>query len=168
MEINLRRLLGKADFDRLVNFARDKENIPDLLEEIIVGWLDDGRRSHQVLIPKSMRWPYDWWERMHEMWGPGNIQWHVRKITRRAIKRKDPTADLSELPPFIDRERTSELRDVTDKPIVMHWPEDWYAWMEDNLDYGEISGFVKQHVLRVIDNDPSNPLSEQRGRGRPV
>ena len=165
MRVELHTVLSEAELNRLKQAAPDPAATRRLVGRIIRNWLNDKRRSHQDLIPRSMRWPEDWWRRMIKMWKSGNVQYNVRRIVRDRIVELDPDADdyLTPLPPEIDRTRKQEPQESS-YPISFYWPADWYEWMQDNCDEHGIARFIKETVLPHIDTKRTK-LSKLRGRG---
>lgn len=56
---------------------------------------------------------------------------------------------------------------VETKRVVLRWPADWWERMEQRLEFGEISNYIRTQLLREIDNDPQAPLSPPPAPGRP-
>lgn len=162
-----RRVGPREDCWSVIGKITTSSTLPSFLEAALASKLRDRNATHHDLVKQSMRCPHDWWVRMVKLWGSGNVQYKIREITRARILLQDPMANISPMCEFYDRKKNQEVRAQTSGPVSIHWPRDWYEWMEASLPANGISRWVRDGLRPHIDTDPRTPLSEPRRRGRP-
>lgn len=160
---------GIADFIETTT----QKTIEAVTEELLLQFVEDGRRRKVPLVELAISWPLDWYTAMLAEWGENHIGANVRRVLYAQLKRHESLDERILTNPkdleMADRERKlvknrKPRRRVDGQSFIAQTliPLDWKDFLQEQ--YGERkSTYVKAVMLPVIAafpsmrKDPSSP-----------
>ena len=142
-----------------------RRSLHEVAHDLIDGFFDDARRTQIAVKEISVRFPLDWYQRMLELWGDGQISIRIRKLLYRHLDKKD-MEPLSKPPVWKERPTKGRRRKPTAvaggpsciKQIKL--PDDWYTRLVELHGGKKLSTVIKVLVFGELNKTPGkNPLS---------
>lgn len=135
-------------------------DVTELAKRLVLGYFEDQRRTQVPTKEISIRFPLDWFERMLQLWGEGQIGIKVRSLLYARIN-NDKNRPLTPPPEWKEKapvkvKRKPSAVDKDGPSCIKHVmvPLDWYDRLQE-IHGDSMSTYVKALVYRSLQETPS-------------
>ncbi len=161
---------GIADFIETTT----QKTIETVTEELLLQFVEDGRRRKVPLVELAISWPLDWYSAMSAVWGENQIGANVRRVLYDGLMREESSKkrnltpiesmENAEREPTLVKSRKPRKR-VDGQTFIAQTliPHDWKVFLEE-LHPGRKSTYMKALMWPVVTRfkkfmkkEPSDP-----------